>query len=74
MIELFYDVLGLVFWLGTLGLVGWWVWSMRKAATPRRRTPREEAELAGLRAALDAERTLTPNEPPTRASDPGPTS
>ena len=53
MIELFYDLLGLIFWVGTFALIAWWIWGMKKASAPRKRTPREEAELASLRAAID---------------------
>lgn len=52
MTDLLFDLLGLAYWAAIIGLVGWWVWSIKKASRPRRRTPREEAELAGLRAAL----------------------
>lgn len=71
MVPLIYDLLGLVFWLGTIGLVVWWVWSMRKAAKPRRRTPREEAELSSLRAAIDRDQDrLLGTRRPGRAADP----
>lgn len=53
MTDLLFDLLGLAYWAAIIGLVGWWVWRMKKASKPRRRTPREEAELAGLRAALE---------------------
>ena len=53
MTDLFFDLLGLAYWAAIIGLVGWWVWSIQKASRPQRRTPREEAELAGLRAALE---------------------
>lgn len=53
MIDLFYDLLGLAYWLGIIGLVVWVVWSMKKAAKPRKRSPREQAELSSLRAAMD---------------------
>lgn len=73
-IDLVYDLLGLAFWVGSIGLVLWWVWGMRKAGQPRRRTPREEAELASLRAAVDRDQdrllgTLPPvtdDDRPTR--------
>lgn len=66
MIELFYDLLGLAFWLGTIAFVGWWLWNMKRASAPRRRTAREEAELAGLRAAIQREQAVKPLEPPAR--------
>ena len=53
MIELFFDLLGLLFWIGTIAFVGWWLWGMKKASAPRKRTAREDAELASLRAAID---------------------
>lgn len=53
MIDLFYDLLGLVVWIGTIALVAWWLWGMKKASAPRKRTEREDAELASLRAAID---------------------
>lgn len=53
MIDLLYDLLGLAYWLAIIGLVVWVVWSMKKASTPRKRSPREQAELASLRAAMD---------------------
>lgn len=48
-----YDLLRLLFWVGTFALVAWWLWGMKKASAPRKRTAREEAELASLRAAID---------------------
>ena len=59
MIDAFYDLLGLAYWLGIIAVVVWWIRSMRKAARPRARTPREEAELAALRQALDREHGTT---------------
>ena len=53
MIDLFYDLLSLAYWLGIIGLVAWVVWSMKKASRPRKRSSREQAELASLRAAMD---------------------
>lgn len=53
MIDLLDDLFGLLIWVGSLALVAWWLWGMKKASTPRKRTPREEAELASLRAAID---------------------
>lgn len=71
MIELFYDLLSLTFWLGTFALIVWWLWGMKKASTPRKRTTREEAELASLRGAIDRDqdellRKLPPRSDPTR--------
>lgn len=67
MIDLLYDLLGVAYWLGIIGLVVWVVWSMKKASTPRKRSPREEAELASIRAATDRDqdevlRTLPPTQ------------
>lgn len=60
MIELLYDLVGLVFWFGTFAFVAWWLWSMRKGSVAPKRTPREEQELADLRAAIgrDQDRLL----------------
>lgn len=52
MIELLYRLLGYAYWAGLVAVVVWWVWSVRKAQRPRRRTSREEAELTALREAL----------------------
>lgn len=59
MIDAFYDLLGLAYWLAIIVFVVWWVMSIRKAGKPRPRTPREEAELAALRQALERERGTT---------------
>lgn len=56
MSELLYDLLGLAYWAVIIGAVLWWIWSIRRARRPRARTPREQAELAGLRAAIDRDR------------------
>ena len=56
MTELLYDLLGLAYWAAIVGGVAWWIWSIRKARRPKARTPRDEAELAGLRAAIDRDR------------------
>lgn len=53
MSELLADMLGLVYWAAIAGGVLWWIWSMRRGSRPRTRTPREEAELAGLRVARE---------------------
>jgi hypothetical protein len=53
MSELLYDLLGLAYWAAIVGGVLWWIWIMRRGSRPRVRTPREEAELAGLRTAMD---------------------
>ncbi len=53
MSELLYELLGLVYWAAIAGGVMWWIWSRRRGSRPRVRTPREEAELARLRAAID---------------------
>lgn len=47
------DLLAIASWAAIVGGVLWWIWSMRRGSRPRVRTPREEAELAGLRAAID---------------------
>lgn len=56
MSELLYDLLGLAYWAAIVGGVAWWVWSIRRARRPRAMTPREQAELAGLRVAVDRDR------------------
>ena len=56
MSELLYDLRGLAYWFAVIGVVLWWIWSIRRARRPRARTPREQAELAGLRAAIDRDR------------------
>lgn len=48
----FYALLEIGFWVATLGLILWWFLSMRKASKPRVRTPREQAELDSVRAAV----------------------
>lgn len=57
------DLFAVVYWAGTAAVVVWWLWSMRKASQPRRRTPREAAELASLLAAIER---LQPTPAPTR--------
>jgi len=52
MSELLSDLLGLAYWAAIVGGVLWLLWSMRRRSRPRARTPREEAELASLRAAI----------------------
>ena len=51
------DLLGLAYWAAILGGVLWWIWIVRKGRRPHARTPREEAELAGLRAAMERDRS-----------------
>lgn len=69
MIDLFYDLLGLAYWLAIIGLVVWVVWSMKKASKPRKRSPREQAELASLRAAMDQDQDeVLQTLPPTQGS------
>ena len=51
MSELLYDLLGFAYWAAIIGGVLWWLWSMRRSRRPPVKTPREQAELAGLRAA-----------------------
>lgn len=65
MSELLYDLLGLGFWAAIAGGTLWWIWSIRRSSRPRVRTPREEAELAGLRGAIDRGRR-EPTEHPGR--------
>ena len=62
--ELLYDLLGLAYWAAIVGGVGWWIWSIRKARRPRSMTPREQAELWGLRAAIDRDRRATAGRAP----------
>ncbi len=59
------ELLAYAYWAAIVGVVLWWVWSMRKASKPRRRTPREEAELAGLRDAIERSQR-SPEVPPRR--------
>ncbi len=61
--ELLYDLLGLAYWAAILGGVAWWIWSIRKARRPRAMTPRDQDELAGLRAAIDRNRRATADRP-----------
>jgi len=61
--ELLYDLLGFAYWAAIAGGVLWWIWSMRRGRRPRARTPREEAELAGLRAAMDRGRRQPSGQP-----------
>lgn len=63
MSELLYDLLGLAYWAAITGAVAWWIWSIRKARRPRALTPREQAELSGLRAAIDRDRRATAGRP-----------
>ena len=53
MSELLFGLVGLGYWAAIIGGVLWWIWSIRRSGRPRLRTPREDAELAGLRAAID---------------------
>lgn len=53
MTDLLFDLLGYAYWAAIVGVVVWWVWSMNKASKRRRRSPREDAELAGLRDAIE---------------------
>ncbi len=53
MTDLLFDLLGLAYWAALIGLIVWWVWSIKKASRPRPRTQREEAELQSLRAAIE---------------------
>lgn len=55
--ELLSNLLGLSYWVAILGGVLWWIWSLRRGRRPRGRTPREDAELAGLRAAMERDRS-----------------
>lgn len=57
--ELLYDLLSFAYWAAIIGGVAWWIWSIRKARRPVARSPREQAELAGLRAAIDRDRRAT---------------
>ncbi len=56
MSQLLCDLLGLAYWAAIGGGVLWWILSMRRNSRPRVRTPREQAELAELRAAIDRAR------------------
>lgn len=69
-----YDLVVLVVWVGTFALIGWWLWGMRKARAPRKRTPREEAELASLRAAIDRDQEQLLRDLPASSDEtrPGP--
>lgn len=51
MSELLYGLLSYAYWAAIIGGIVWWVWSMRRSRRAPVRTPREDAELAGLRAA-----------------------
>lgn len=57
MTELLSDLLRLTYWAAIIGAVVWWIWSIRRSSRPPARTPREDAELAGLRAAIDRDRS-----------------
>lgn len=63
MSELLFDLLGLAYWAAIVGGVLWWIWSIRRSRRTRWRTPREDAELAGLRAAIDRGRRQTAGRP-----------
>ena len=63
MSELLSDLLGLVYWVAIVGGVLWWIWSIGRSSRARSRTPREDAELAGLHAAIDRDRSLTAGRP-----------
>ncbi len=65
MTDLLFDLLGYAYWAAIVGVVVWWVWSMNKASKPRRRTLREERELAGLRDAIERSQR-SPKAPPRR--------
>ncbi len=53
MTRVLYDALGYAYWAAIIGGVLWWIWSMRRHDRPPARTSREQAELAGLRAATE---------------------
>lgn len=53
MTELLDDPLALLYWVAIAAVVVWWAASMRKASRPRRRSPREDAELASVLAAIE---------------------
>ena len=61
--ELLDDLLGLVYWAAILGGILWWIWSIRQSSQTRSRTPREDAELAGLQAAIDRDRRQSQARP-----------
>jgi len=63
MSELLYDLLGLAYWAAIIGGVLWWILIVRRGRRPRVRTPREESELAGLRAAIDRGRRGSAGRP-----------
>ena len=63
MSEVLSDLLGLACWAAIVGGLLWWIWSIRRSAGARLRTPREDAELAGLRAAIDSGRRQTAGRP-----------
>ena len=58
-----YDLLGRAYWVAIIGLVLWWIWSIRQSSQTRSRTPREDAELAGLQAAIDRDRRQSQARP-----------
>lgn len=61
------NLFSLLYWLAILGGIGWWIWIVRKsrkASTPKR-SQRENAELASLRAQLsELEQKSTGERPP----------
>jgi hypothetical protein len=61
------NLFSLLYWLAILGGFCWWVWIVlksRKASTPKR-SQREHAELASLRAQLsELERKSSSEQPP----------
>lgn len=63
MSELLSDLLVLAYWAAIIGGVLWWIWSIRRSSRPRSRTPREDAELAGLRTAIDRDRRQPASRP-----------
>lgn len=62
------NLFSLLYWLAILGGIGYWVWIVRKsrkASTPKRST-RENAELASLRAQLSKLEQKSSGERPPR--------
>ena len=69
MLDQLFSLIYLLSWIGGIGLLVWWLWSLRRARTapPPPPRPEDSAEIARLRAHLG----LGPTGGAAPSSDPG---